>query len=118
MHITTPCPQIMIFEIVGNFFFGSLDEIETKLLNLSKRNVRVIIIHMKGIEFIDSASVLFLRRIINHYNKIGVLIILSGVKIGKGSVIAAGSVVTKNIPSMCIAAGNPAKIIRKKKTNE
>jgi len=79
MHITTPCPQIMIFEIVGNFFFGSLDEIETKLLNLSKRNVRVIIIHMKGIEFIDSASVLFLRRIINHYNKIGVLIILSGV---------------------------------------
>ncbi len=39
-------------------------------------------------------------------------IILPGVKIGYGSVIAAGSVVTKDIPSMCVAGGNPAKIIK------
>lgn len=39
-------------------------------------------------------------------------IILSGVKIGKGAVIGAGSVVTKNIPAYSIAAGNPAKIIK------
>lgn len=40
-------------------------------------------------------------------------IILKGVQIGDRSIIAAGSVVTKNIPSDCIAAGNPAKVIRK-----
>lgn len=40
-------------------------------------------------------------------------IVLSGVTIGKGSVIAAGSVVVSDIPSMCIAGGNPAKIIKK-----
>lgn len=39
-------------------------------------------------------------------------IILPGVAIGYGSVIAAGSVVSKDIPPMCIAGGNPAKIIR------
>lgn len=39
-------------------------------------------------------------------------LILSGVKIGKGAIIAAGSVVTKNVPPYSIVGGNPAKIIR------
>lgn len=39
-------------------------------------------------------------------------IILKGVTIGARSIIAAGSVVTKSIPSDCIAGGNPAKIIK------
>ena len=39
--------------------------------------------------------------------------ILKGVTIGYGSVVAAGSVVSKSIPPMCIAAGVPAKVIRR-----
>ena len=39
--------------------------------------------------------------------------VLKGVKIGKGAIIGAGSVVTNDIPEMCIAAGNPAKVIKK-----
>lgn len=39
-------------------------------------------------------------------------IILPGVTIGNGAVIAAGSVVTKNIPEYAIVAGNPAKVIK------
>ena len=41
-------------------------------------------------------------------------IILGGVKIEKGSIIGAGSVVTKSIGSYEIWAGNPAKFIRKR----
>lgn len=42
----------------------------------------------------------------------GHCIILKGVKIGKNSVIGAGSVITKNIPPFEIWAGNPAKKVR------
>lgn len=38
-------------------------------------------------------------------------IILKGVSIGNGAIIAAGSVVTKNVPSYAIMGGNPAKVI-------
>lgn len=38
--------------------------------------------------------------------------ILPGVTIGDGVVIGANSVVTHDIPSYCVAAGNPAKVIR------
>lgn len=40
-------------------------------------------------------------------------IICKGVTIGENSVVAAGSVVTKDVPSNCIVAGNPAKIVKR-----
>lgn len=40
-------------------------------------------------------------------------VITAGVTVGKHSVIAAGAVVTKNIPPYSVAAGNPAKVIKK-----
>lgn len=39
--------------------------------------------------------------------------IMSGVRIGKGVIIAANSVVTKDIPDYCVVAGVPAKIIKR-----
>lgn len=47
----------------------------------------------------------------------GGAIILPGVTIGDRTVIGAGSVVTSDIESDCIAAGNPARIIRKTNAN-
>jgi acetyltransferase-like isoleucine patch superfamily enzyme len=39
--------------------------------------------------------------------------ILSGVRIGRGSIIGANSVVTRDIPSHCVAVGVPAKVVRR-----
>lgn len=39
-------------------------------------------------------------------------IVLPGVTIGEGSVIGAGSVVTKDIPPFSLAVGNPCRVIR------
>jgi len=44
----------------------------------------------------------------------GGTIVLPGVEIGEGSIIGAGSVVTKNIPPYSIAVGSPAKVIKKR----
>lgn len=38
--------------------------------------------------------------------------ILKGVHIGRGAIIAAGSIVTRSIPAYCIGGGNPAKVIK------
>jgi maltose O-acetyltransferase len=40
------------------------------------------------------------------------VIILPGIKIGRGAVIGAGAIVTKDIPPLAICVGNPARIIR------
>lgn len=39
-------------------------------------------------------------------------VILDGVKIGRGAVVGAGSVVTKNVPSRSIVVGAPAKVVK------
>ncbi|MDP3684894.1 MAG: DapH/DapD/GlmU-related protein, partial [Ignavibacteria bacterium] len=47
-------------------------------------------------------------------------VVLEGVRIGKGAVIAAGSVVVKDVEPYCVMAGVPAKLLKKvdEKTKE
>ena len=44
---------------------------------------------------------------------IGENVCIIGSSVGKNSVVGANSVVTKDIPSYCVAVGNPAKIIKR-----
>lgn len=81
-------------------------------------------------KYIDDVSSLDKKRIdINHIYDQDVIIeedvwcgtnvtILKGVTIGRGSIIAAGAVVTKDIPPYSIAGGIPAKVIKKRMTDE
>ena len=49
---------------------------------------------------------------IGEYSFIGVsAVVLPGVKVGRGCIVAAGAVLSRSIPDFSIAAGNPAKVI-------
>jgi acetyltransferase-like isoleucine patch superfamily enzyme len=39
-------------------------------------------------------------------------VVLAGVTIGKHAVVAAGSIVTKNVPAYSVVVGNPARVIK------
>lgn len=39
-------------------------------------------------------------------------VILEGVRIGKGAIVAAGAIVTKDVPEGAVVAGTPAKVIK------
>lgn len=40
------------------------------------------------------------------------VIILPGVSVGRGSLLGAGSIVTKDVPEYTVVAGNPARVLR------
>jgi acetyltransferase-like isoleucine patch superfamily enzyme len=68
----------------------------------------------KGFEFKNWSKVESKRIHIHRNSWIGFKsIILKGVEIGRGTVVASGSVVTKNTEEYSIVAGNPARFIRK-----
>ena len=43
---------------------------------------------------------------------------MSGITIGKGAIIAAGAIVTKDVPPYSIYGGNPAKLIKMRFSQE
>ena len=68
-----------------------------------------------GIIFYYNSTADFKPIHIGQYCWIGTgAIVLQGVKIGEGSVVAAGAVVTKDIPPYEVWGGVPAKFIRKR----
>ncbi len=42
------------------------------------------------------------------------VIIMPGVHVGRGAILGAGAVVTKDVPKYTIVAGNPAQIVKKR----
>jgi acetyltransferase-like isoleucine patch superfamily enzyme len=69
--------------------------------------------HSKPLEYHANCAESFVAPIIVHKNAwIAVNVtLLPGVEIGEGAIVSAGSVVSKDIPPMTVAKGNPAKVV-------
>lgn len=75
--------------------------------------------NIKGKKIKESGRDIFVKIVIENDVWIGHgAIILKNLKIGKGSIIGAGSVLTKDVEPYSIYAGNPAKFIRKRFSTE
>jgi acetyltransferase-like isoleucine patch superfamily enzyme len=73
-----------------------------------------ILTHSKPLEYHQYLTESYVAPVIikkNAWIAISVTI-LPGVTVGEGSIVAAGSVVTKDVPPFCMVAGAPAKVIR------
>lgn len=98
--------------IIGNFCSIarniSIQEFNHKMENLSTFLISKNLFNENGFDITSKGDI-----VIGNDVWIGAhSVVLSGVKIGNGAIIAANSVVTKNIPPFAIVGGNPAKIIK------
>ncbi len=101
----------------GCFFHSAGDIIIGKAVGIGPMVKIITSVHEEGN---PAAPVLFqdliFRKVtIEDGSDIGIgSIILPGVTVGEGAIVAAGAVVTRDIPPHSVAAGVPAKIIRKR----
>jgi len=102
--------------IIGNdiMFSWGITVIDTNAHSLrSSERINDVRDWKKGAAHKDWSKVLTKRVLINDSAWIGFnSIILKGVTIGKGGVVAAGSVVTKDVAPYTIVGGNPATFIK------
>ncbi len=99
-------PQVVIDDVYPNFVV-----IEDGV-SLAANNY--ILTHSKPLEYHRNLTESYVAPVIirkNAWLAINV-VVLPGVEIGEGSIVAAGSVVTKDVPPFCMVGGSPAKVIR------
>ena len=76
--------------------------------NVSSFPFKVKLLHMEGSEAVGRGDILIDDDVWLGYG----VIVMSGVHIGQGAVIAAGAVVTKDVPPYSIVGGVPARVIK------
>ena len=125
---------------VGKNTYGTI-EIQTYGVKDSKLEIGNFVSIAPGVKFLLDGNheintfttypfkVMFLKEKVEAYTKGPIIVkddvwigtdalILSRVVIGQGAIIAAGSVVTKDIPPYSVVGGNPAKIIKYRYSKE
>lgn len=123
-HTTINGPNVQILSLVnpitvGNFCSIAKDvtiqEYNHKTDGLSSYNFNKHVFGGKAIDDVISKGAIRIGSDVWIGTK---CVVLSGVSIGDGAIVAAGSIVTKDVPPFAIVGGNPARVIRYRFTPE
>jgi acetyltransferase-like isoleucine patch superfamily enzyme len=112
VRIAHPCRVRIAGNVLIDTLYPELVEIEDDVF--ITRGV-TIVAHFTPTPFLRAyiPNVEFGAVVIKRGAYIGVnAVILPGVTVGEGAIVGAGSVVTKDVPPLSVAAGNPARVIR------
>jgi acetyltransferase-like isoleucine patch superfamily enzyme len=105
-------PRVTIDDVYPNFII--IEE------GVSIAGANFILAHSKPLEYHQNVAEAFVAPVVikkNAWVAIGA-IILPGVTIGEGSIVAAGSVVTKDVPPHTMVGGVPARVINELEFNQ
>jgi acetyltransferase-like isoleucine patch superfamily enzyme len=123
-HTTINGPNVQILSKVNTIEIGSfcsiakdvtIQEYNHRVDRLSTYNFEKHIFSGKSIDDVISKGAITIGSDVWIGTK---SVILSGVTIGHGAIVAAGSVVTKDVPPYAIVGGNPARVIKYRFTAE
>lgn len=74
-----PLPEVLVFRIYGEFFFGAAQKLQTVILHL-KRNPKIIIIKMKYVMSMDASSVIMMDQLVTKARNSNITVFITGVE--------------------------------------
>lgn len=74
------CPQISIYSIEGPLFFGAANKFEMSIMDTIHMRPRMLLLRMGKVPFMDTTGELNLSTLVNHFEKFGGILMVSGIQ--------------------------------------
>ena len=87
------CPLVSIYQIDGSLFFGAINELEERLVEVQNGKEKVAILRMRGVRLIDASGVYALERFLKKCRQNGIAVIFTNVRPAVMEVFRASGVI-------------------------
>ncbi|RED59349.1 SulP family inorganic anion transporter [Cohnella lupini] len=74
------CPQLSIYTIEGPLFFGAANMFEKTIMDMIHFRSKILLLRLGKVPFMDTTGESYLSSLVNHFKKLGGVVIISGIK--------------------------------------